>query len=138
MAFGITYFFAAVLHATSLFVSYPMASIPHGIAGKAEAIQSSLFSAPLLCIWLLILNYIHPASAILTTCYDPSGNVRPDVPCRQDAVASACCGINWSKASCSRNCNLQTLTKCTFSMHKHISLPRGPQGCTKSWRPGTI
>ncbi len=48
-----------------------------------------------LCLLACILSTFQPVSAILTTCYDPSGNVRQDVPCYQNAVNSFCCGQGW-------------------------------------------
>lgn len=62
----------------------------------ATSIHSSRFAFPfILCLLLIILNAANPVDAVLTTCYDPSGDERPDKPCFPDAVNSFCCATDW-------------------------------------------
>jgi hypothetical protein len=57
---------------------------------------SSQFAFPLILSFLLIiLHAAKPAQAVLTTCYDPSGDERTDSPCFPDAASSACCAGGW-------------------------------------------
>jgi len=50
-----------------------------------------------LYVFLEFAGSLQLVSGVLTTCYDLSGGVRPDVPCDQSATASACCGKGWGK-----------------------------------------
>jgi len=68
--------------------------IDSGISKPAPK-YSHLALPAVLSILACTFSLFQPASAILTTCYDASGAVRPDVPCYQDAVNSACCGQGW-------------------------------------------
>ncbi len=75
---------------------FRMASLLPNRSRRALAIQHTNSALPIiLCLSIYLLNLIQPVSAVLTTCYDPSGNVRGDVPCNQGAVQSPCCADGW-------------------------------------------